>query len=149
MFLVTPGSSLRRLGAPVASLTHEAYKGSPDPFMAAETGPIFRTEKYKGCAIQAASYKVGPREWTAEACFWQHTQSGWILLWIKSFEHLFEPQGLTFADQKEADNHAFRLARMLIDKTHNDLQKPASADTVSGWQPSYVWKKIKALKDRS
>jgi hypothetical protein len=117
--------------------------------MVTESGSIFRTQEYKGCAIQAASYEVGPREWAAEACFWQHTQNGWILLWIKSFEHLFGPQGLTFADQKEADNHAFRLARRLIDRTHDDLQEPASPDTVSGWRPSSVWKTIKTLTDRS
>jgi hypothetical protein len=111
--------------------------------MVTESGPISRIEKYKGCAIQAASYEVGPQEWGAEACFWQHTQDGWLLLWIKSFEHLFGPQGLTFPTQKEADDHAFRLARKLIDKTQDDLQKPTPQDTVSGWRPSSLWKKIK------
>jgi hypothetical protein len=112
------------------------------------TEPIFRTEEYKGCAIQAASYKVGPRAWAAEACFWQHTRSGWILLWIKSFEHLFGPQGLTYPNQKEADDHAFALARRLIDKTHDDLQEPASPDPVSGWLPASVRKMIKSATHR-
>jgi hypothetical protein len=136
MFRFSPGNSGKRFGAPVASLTHEAH-------MATETQPTSRTENYKGCAIQAASYKVGPQEWAAEACFCQRTQSGWIVLWIKSFEHLFGPQGRTFPTEKEADEHAFCVARQLIDKTRDDLQRPSRPTAVSRWRPSSLWKRIR------
>jgi hypothetical protein len=93
--------------------------------MATEPGLIFRTKEYKGHAIRGASYQVGPRDWAAEACFWQHTEKGWMQLWIQSFAHLFSSPRLTFPSQKDADSHAFRLAQMLIDKTLAELEEPA------------------------
>src|SRR5262245_4254963 len=97
--------------------------------MARETGLIFRTKEYKGCAIRAASYQVGPRDWAAEACFWQHTERGWTQIWIQSFAHLFGNPRVTFPSQNDADRYAFRLAQMLIDKTLTDLEETAPPST--------------------
>jgi hypothetical protein len=83
---------------------------------------IFRTREYKGCAIRAASYETEPGSWIPEACFSQYTEGGWRQLWIQSFGHLFGPQGLTFLTQKDADEYAFRIACVLIDKIQPDLQ---------------------------
>jgi len=101
-------------------------KNQPSLSMTSEFELLFRTREYKDRAIQAASYQVAPDRWVPEACFWHYTERGWRRLWIKSFEHLFATQGLTFPNQQEADNYAFRLARTLIDKTLADLQQPAS-----------------------
>jgi hypothetical protein len=87
---------------------------------------IFRTREYKGCAIRAASYQVGPDSWAPEACFSQYTENGWRQLWVQSFGHLFGSQDLTFPSQKDADNYAFRLAGSLIDKIEPDLQRLVS-----------------------
>jgi hypothetical protein len=87
---------------------------------------IFRTREYKGCAIRAASYQVGPDSWAPEACFSQYTENGWRQLWVQSFGHLFGPQVLTFPTQKDADNYAFRLAGSLIDKIQPELQGQVS-----------------------
>jgi hypothetical protein len=83
---------------------------------------IFRTREYKGCAIRAASYQVAAGSWIPEACFSQYTEGGWRQLWIQSFSHLFGPQGLTFPTQKDADEYAFRIASVLIDKIQPELQ---------------------------
>lgn len=93
--------------------------------MREETGSIFRTVKYKDCAIRAASYQVGLREWIPEACLWKYMERGWSRFWVKSFEHLFVGQRLTFSSQKDADSFAFRLARMLLDEIQADLEKKA------------------------
>jgi hypothetical protein len=87
---------------------------------------IFRTREYKGCAIRAASYQVGPESWAPEACFSQYTEDGWRQLWIQSFGHLLGPQDVTFPTQKDADNYAFRLAGSLIDKIQPELKEPVS-----------------------
>jgi hypothetical protein len=87
---------------------------------------IFRTREYKGCAIRAASYQVGPESWAPEACFSHYTENGWRQLWVQSFWHLFGPQNLIFPTQKDADNYAFRLAGSLIDKIQPDFQEPVS-----------------------
>lgn len=84
---------------------------------------IFRTREYKGCAIRAASYQVGPESWAPEACFSQYTENGWRQLWVQSFGHLFGPE-VTFPTQKDADNYAFRLAGSLIDKIQPELKEP-------------------------
>jgi hypothetical protein len=94
-------------------------------------GVILRTEEYKGCGIRAASYKVGPRDWVPEACFWVHTQRGWTRMWINSFAHFFEFQNLTFPNETDADACAFRLARRLIDKTLPDLNLSISRSTAT------------------
>jgi len=83
-----------------------------------------RTREYKGCGIRAASYKVGPRDWVPEACFWVHSKRGWTTMWVNSFAHFFDFQNQTFPNETDADACAFRLAQRLIDKTLPDLNLP-------------------------
>jgi hypothetical protein len=92
-------------------------------FMTADSS-IARTQEYNGCGIRAASYKVGPRDWVPEACFWVHSKNGWTRMWVNSFAHVFDVQDQTFANESDADACAFRLARRLIDKTLPDLNLP-------------------------
>ena len=99
-------------------------KDRPNPPGLREIESIFRTQEYKRCRIRATSYQVGPVEWASEACFWKYTEHGWRQFWVKSFEHLFDPEGLTFANQTDADFHAFHLARTLIDTILGELERP-------------------------
>jgi hypothetical protein len=107
--------------------------------MNTQVGSIFRTREYKDCAIWAASYQVASDDWVPEACFWHYTDGGWKRLWIKSFEHLFGLQGLTFSSQEEADNYAFRFARSLIDRALPDLRElPAKREIRWGSLPKLL-----------
>jgi len=101
----------------------EKTNRSDSPFPGT-TGAIFRTVEYKRCTIHATSYAVGPTEWAPEAYFWKYTETGWKRFWVKSFEHLFIGQGLTFSDRRDADFQAFRLARTLLDTILGELPKP-------------------------
>jgi hypothetical protein len=91
--------------------------------MASTVEPTLRLSEHKGCGIRAFSYQAGSGEWVPEACFWLYTADGWRRLWIKSFERFFAAPDITFFTQKEADDFAFRLARLLIDRTLTDLQE--------------------------
>ncbi|HWP57624.1 MAG TPA: hypothetical protein VNL14_07045 [Candidatus Acidoferrales bacterium] len=111
---------------------------SPLPETPAE---IFRKTQYKRCTIQATSYSVGPTEWVPEAYFWKYTETGWRRFWIQSFDHLFSKPGLTFPTQRDADFHAFGLARTLIDTMSGELPKPAGKTKLS-WA-SYLSKLLR------
>ena len=78
---------------------------------------ILNTKEYRGCGIQAASYRSAASDWVPQACFWLHTNQGWRRLWIGSFAHCFGRSDLTFARKIDADMWAFRVARELIDRT--------------------------------
>lgn len=91
-----------------------------------ETSFIFQMKEYRGCGIRPASYKVGPRDWVPEACFWLHTENGWRRLWINSFTHCLATSDLTFPNKIEADACAFTLARTLIDRTLPEFDAPES-----------------------
>ncbi|MGE5305041.1 MAG: hypothetical protein ACM3TN_17145 [Alphaproteobacteria bacterium] len=78
---------------------------------------ILSTKEYRGCGIQAASYKSDANDWIPQACFWLHTTQGWRRLWIGSFAHCMCPSDLTFSRKIDADKWAFRVARELIDRT--------------------------------
>jgi hypothetical protein len=78
---------------------------------------MLNTKEYRGCGIQAASYKSGANDWVPQACFWLQTADGWRRLWIASFAHCFGRSDLTFSRKIDADKWAFRVARELIDKT--------------------------------
>lgn len=106
-------------------VTPSEEKNHPNSPRLGETGSILRLQEYKRCRIRATSYQVGPMEWAPEACFWKYTEYGWRQFWVKSFEHLFSRKGLTFANQRDADFHAFQLARTLIDTILGELEKPA------------------------
>jgi hypothetical protein len=97
--------------------------------MTLDNSSIFRTKEYRGCGIQAASYKAGPSNWVPEACFWIHAGNGWRRLWVNSFAHCLAAQNLSFPNKIEADAWAFRLARTLIDKTLPEFEKPESVET--------------------
>ena len=78
---------------------------------------ILNTKEYRGCGIQAASYKSGANDWVPQACFWLYTTQGWRRLWIGSFAHCMGRSNLTFSRKIDADKWAFQMARELIDKT--------------------------------
>lgn len=99
---------------------------------------ILRTQEYKGCGIRAASYKVGPQDWVPEACLWMRTQTGWIRMWINSFAHCFETRELTFANETDADDCAFTVARRLIDKTLPDLNSNSPLSRSRGTRTAYL-----------
>jgi len=112
--------------------------------MIRETGSIFRTKEYKGCGIRAASYKMGPRGWVPEACFWLHTDDGWRRLWINSFAHCLAAQDLTFPNKIEADARAFSLARMLIDRTLPEFDRLTPHSRTH--RPTYISKMLKLAR---
>lgn len=87
---------------------------------------ILRIKEYRGCSIRPASFKLEPQVWVPEACFWLHTESGPIRLWINSFSQCFACQDKTFPNKIEADLFAYRLARVLIDKFLPEFEKPSS-----------------------
>jgi hypothetical protein len=99
--------------------------------MTSKVGSTLRVKAYRGCGIRAFSYEAGSGTWIPEACFWLYTAEGWRRLWIQSFERFFAPQEMSFPSQKEADDFAFRLARVLIDKTLPDLEEPISSSNFS------------------
>jgi len=99
---------------------------------------ILRTQEYKGCGIRAASYKVGPQDWVPEACLWVRTQTGSIRMWINSFAHCFETRELTFANETDADDCAFTVARRLIDKTLPDLNSNVPLSRSRGTRTAYL-----------
>jgi hypothetical protein len=78
---------------------------------------MLNTKEYRGCGIQAASYRSGASDWVPQACFWLHTNQGSRRLWIGSFAHCFGRSDLTFSRKIDADIWAFRVARELIDRT--------------------------------
>src|SRR5512143_2254785 len=86
-------------------------------FMYEPRSGMLNTKEYRGCGIQAASYKSGANDWVPQACFWLHTTQGWRRLWIGSFAHCLGRSDLTFSRKIDADKWAFRVARELIDKT--------------------------------
>jgi len=106
-------------------------------FMTQESS-ILRTQEYKGCGIRAASYKVGPQDWVPEACLWIRTQTGSMRMWINSFAHCFETRELTFANETDADDCAFRLARRLIDKSLPDLDSNSPLSRSRGTRTAYL-----------
>lgn len=103
-------------------------KDRPDSLSLSGIGTISRTAEYKRCRIRATSYQVGPIAWAPEASFWKYTEYGWRQFWVKSFEHLFNSEGLTFANRRDADLQAFQLARTLIDTILGELEKPGPKD---------------------
>jgi len=103
-----------------------------------QDGSILRTQEYKGCGIRAASYKVGPQDWVPEACLWMRTQTGSMRMWINSFAHCFETRELTFANETDADDCAFRLARRLIDKSLPDLNSNTPLSRSRGTRTAYL-----------
>jgi hypothetical protein len=112
--------------------------------MTNETSFIFRMKEYRGCGIQPASYKVGPRDWVPEACFWLHTENGWRRLWINSFTHCLAAHDLTFPNKIEADACAFSLARTLIDRTLPEFDVPESLTRRS--RTNYLSKILKVAR---
>jgi hypothetical protein len=89
----------------------------PNAFMYQPRMGMLSTKEYRGCGIEAASYKSGAKDWVPEACFWLHTTQGWRRLWIASFAHCLGRFDLTFSRKIDADIWAFRVARDLIDRT--------------------------------
>jgi len=112
--------------------------------MASTVGSTLRLSEYKGCGIRAFSYQARPGDWVPEACFWLYTADGWRRLWIKSFEQFFAGPHITFPSQKEADDFAFRLARLLIDRTRTDLQEPIPPAALATHLPK-IWKSDRPL----
>jgi hypothetical protein len=78
---------------------------------------FLNTKEYRGCGIQAVSYKSGASAWVPQACFWLNTTEGWRRLWIASFAHCYGRCDVTFSRKIDADRWAFRVARELIDRT--------------------------------
>ena len=118
----------------------EETNRSDSPFPGT-TGAILRAVEYKRCTIRATSYQVGPSEWVPEAYFWKYTETGWKRFWVKSFEHLFGGQGITFPDRRDADFQAFGLARTLIDTISGERPKPILKTKLS-WA-SYLTKFVR------
>jgi hypothetical protein len=104
---------------------------------------MLNTKEYRGCGIQAASYKSGAKDWVPQACFWLHTTRGWRRLWIASFAHCFGPSDVKFARKIDADMWAFRVARDLIDRTLPEFMD--LTEKTDGRQTNYVAKLLNVL----
>ena len=65
----------------------------------------------RGCGIQPASFKAGPKNWIPEACVSLQTDSGAKRLWVRSFVHCFASENVSFPNKIEADNWAMDAAR--------------------------------------
>lgn len=114
--------------------------------MITETDLIFRVREYKGCDIQAASYRLGANGWVPEACFSLETEKGMRRVWIASFAHCFGMHDLIFRNKIEADNCAFSMARTLIDKTLPEFER--NSVTMPSSQNNYVSKLRRAWRRR-
>lgn len=100
---------------------------------------MLNTKEYRGCGIQAVSYKSGANAWVPQACFWLNTNDGWRRLWIGSFAHCYGRTDVTFSRKIDADRWAFRVARELIDRTLPEFTDSAEradvlqTNTIARW----------------
>jgi hypothetical protein len=97
--------------------------------MTIELGIYLRSKEHRGCGIQPASFKAGPKNWIPEACVSLQTDSGAKRLWVRSFVHCFASENVSFPNKIEADNWAMDAARAIIDKALPDFEPIGSPRT--------------------